>query len=356
MTKSSGTGILICCLVLALAAMTAALADTQTVSIDAPNATLADVLADIADQTGISIYLGESPAENIEGVSVEDVTLEEAIHAAAKAGNCSWMRLYVLNVPEAAEESDFNTLVHAAAKSRRERLERMSQEEQRSVAERAAEMMNAGNDDSDATPIGGWRAGASPAGAVEGPADKAARWAMSDPLRFVISSQYTDPASLKVDGANFTACSDAFADATGFVLLDGSAQFTGTISVDMAEMPVDEIVAAVAQQMGCDWRRVYLVAHVRQLTDAEVEERLDKMFTSGMDYFWSQPEEKRAQIIEQIIERSDELQPEQLSKVRSSRIARKMVSNFMSYANTLSMEQRRELVPLLQQAAKIMGK
>ena len=80
------------------------------------------------------------------------------------------------------------------------------------------------------------------------------------------------------------------------------------------------------------------------------------MFTSGMNYFWGQPEEKRAEIIEQIIERSDELTPDQLTKVRSSRIARKMVSRFMTYANTLSMEQRRELVPLLQQAAKIMAK
>ena len=356
MLKPSGIRVLICCLVLALAAMTAALADTQTVSVDATNVSLANVLTDISNQTGIGIYLGEAPGENLETVSVEDVSIEEAIHAAARAGNCSWVRLYVLEAAEGAEECDFDKLVRAAANSRRERFKRMSEEMRNTVAERAGEMMDAADNDGDTAPAGGWRASASPTGAVEGPADKAARWAMSDSLRFVISLDYTDPAGVKVAGGDFPAFSDAFAEATGFIILDRFEQFRGTISLDMAATPVDEIVAAVAEQMGCNWRRVYLVAHVRHLTDAEVEQRLDNMFTSGMNYFWSQPEEKRAEIIEQIIERSDELTPDQLTKVRSSRIARKMVSKFMTYANTLSMQQRRELVPLLQQAARIMVK
>ncbi len=345
-----------CCLAVTLAAMTTALADTQTVSIDVANVSLADVLADISDQTGISIYLGAAPGENLEAVSVEDVPLEEAIHAAARAGNCSWVRLYVLEAAEGAEQLDFDKLVRAASRSRRERFERMREETQHTVAERAGEMMDAADDDDETVPIGGWRASASPTGAVEGPADRAARWAMSDPLRSVISLEYTDPAGLNVEASDFVALSDAFSEATAFIILDTLEQFVGTLSIDVAEKPVDEIVAAVAEQMGCNWRRVYLVAHVHQLTDAEVEERMDRMFSSGMDFFWTQSEEKRAEMIEQIIERSDQLAPDQLTKVRSSRIARKMVSRFMGYANTLSMEQRRELVPLLQQAAKIMGK
>ncbi len=354
MSKVARVLLCACCLMpLAAAADTAEL---PPVNVTATDAALSDVLSRLAAQAGVGIYLAEEPDTKVT-VDLHDAELEAAIHAAARQANCSWVRIYLLEpLDAAAEEYDFNTLARLVGETRKQRFERMSDEQREQMAVRIGEAAHRDADPDAGMPVGGWSAHATREGGQLSDADRAARWAMSDPLRFATSGSYSDPVSLQLTDADIIAFTDALADASGFTVVSRLGDIQDKITLDLTDAAVDDIVAAAAEQLGCNWHRAYLVAPVRQLSEAEVNARLDQWFNAGMGYFWSQPQETRADIIRRIVDRSERLTEEQKTQIRSSQTARTMMTKFLTYSNTLSMEQRRELIPLLQQAAKIMAK
>jgi len=344
-----------CLMILAAVAAIAQPAELPDVNINATDISLEQFLGKVSAQTGVETYLAEDPGIEV-SVDLVDADIETAIHTAAEQANCSWLRIYVLeSLERPAEEEDFGTLARLVTETRSQYFRRMTREEREALAAEVAAMVQAGSNAQDETPIGGWRASAISEEAQAGGLDRSAQWAMSDPLRFATSPSYSDPASLQIADADVAAFSDALADASGFVVLDRLQATEGQIDLEFTEVAVDEIVTAAAEQLGCSWRRVYLLAHVRKLSNEEIEQRMDTVFNASMGYFWSQPQERRAEVIQRIVDGSNQLTEGQRAQIRSSEMARKMMQRFMNHSNTLSMEQRRELTPLLQAAAKIMG-
>ncbi len=330
-------------------------AELPAVSITAADISLPEFLSEVSAQTGVAIYLGEAPDLEVT-VDLADADIETAIHAAAVQANCSWVRIYMLEPPDQPPEAeDFGKLVGLVTEARRQYLARMTDEEREAVAAEVAALVQDGGDATEETPIGGWRASARSDNASGAGLDRMAYWALSDPLRFAASPSYSDPASVQCADADLTAFTDALADASGFVVLDRLVGSEEWISVDLTEAPVDDIVAAAAEQLGCSWRRVYLIANVRTLSSDEAEDRINALFDTAMGYFWSQPQADRAEIIRRAVDGSKQLTNEQRAQIRSSDIARKLMQKLINYSNSLPMDQRRELMPLLQQAAKIMS-
>jgi len=330
-----------CLMILAAMAAIAQPAELPGVNISATDISLEEFLGQVSAQTGVETYLAEDPGIEV-SVDLADADIETAIHAAAEQANCSWVRVYLLEPAEGVvEDYDFATLARLVAETRSQYFKRMTKEEREALAAEVAAAVQADNSARDEAPIGGWRASAITEEAPDGGLDRSAQWALSDPLRFAASPSYSDPASVQIADADVTAFSDALAKASGLIVLDRRQATEGQTNIDLTEAPVDEIVAAAAEQLGCSWRRVYLLAHVRKLSNEEIEQRMDTFFN--------------AEIIQRIVDGSNQLTKEQRTQIRSSEIARKMMQKFMSYSNTLSIQQRRELMPLLQAAAKIMG-
>ncbi len=324
------------------------------VNLTATEIAVADALRQISEQTGVTFYLGELPAEKID-IDLSDAELEAAIHAVYEPALCSWVRVYLLEPEDQpAQEYDFTTLVRMVMEARRQQFEGMTAEQREAMVEEVADA--ATDRQSDAKPpIGGWRASTA-IETGESMVDRAAQWAMADPLRFAASLRYTDPITLQVSDASAAEFIAALSTASGFIVLQQLDDSAALLTVNADESAVDEVVSLAAEQLGCKWRRAYLIAHVEQLSNQQVGQLLDGLLIAGMAAFWNEEPQRRTEIVQEAVARTDQLTDQQRAQIRSSRIARDVMDRFLKYANTLSMEQRREIMPLLQVAAQIMGR
>ncbi len=346
----------------------AAEADTAKVTLQVTDVSVSSALNSITEQTGIQIYFEGNPAQTI-SVSVEDVTVEEAVHTVAKAANCSWIRTYLFE-PKTGELEplSFGSLLKAVRTTRQAYWSRLNEEQKAQLKQevsqylsdaekRRAEAAEAGKRGDEQCPIGGWRANTGSADGEISNADDVARWALSDPLRSVAQTWYFEPASILLEKGSIEAFTDEVTYMSNFAVVNRLGdEATGTVSLDMEDADVDEIVGEGAKQIDCTWRRVYLMAHVNQLTDDEMSKKVDALFTAGVGYFWSQPAEKRAEMVKKVIAEADKLTPEQRRQIGSSQVAKQFFAKALGYSNTLPMDQRKELMPLLQEAARLLGR
>jgi hypothetical protein len=160
---------------------------------------------------------------------------------------------------------------------------------------------------------------------------------------------------LQTDDTTVAEFISELSEVSGFIVLQRLGEPETLLTINADEASIDEIVALAAAQLGCKWRRVYLIAELHQLSNQQVDQLLDGFLTAGMGAFWNEEPQRRAEIVREAVERTNQLNSQQRAQIRSSRLARTVMDRFLKYANTLSMEQRREIMPLLQLAGQIMG-
>ncbi|MDD2445170.1 MAG: hypothetical protein PHH53_03420, partial [Candidatus Nanoarchaeia archaeon] len=73
---------------------------TPKVDIAAQGATLQAVMKPLIDKTGTDIFIVQPPKQKVQ-LTLSQVPIEEAIHRSCKATQASWVRLYVMEKPDA---------------------------------------------------------------------------------------------------------------------------------------------------------------------------------------------------------------------------------------------------------------
>ncbi len=349
----------LCVLVLMLAASVLTLPAVGTeiarISLHATDMALGDVLTEIGKQADVEIVTSSTANISID-VDVTDVSIEQALRAVAVEANCSWIRLYALEPADGKRRQfTFSELLNLVRDERQAFVERLGPERSAEMQQVAREALASARSPNQEDSVGCYLADTGALGREDSDLDAAAGRFMTDPLHFASIPPLVDPASVSVAGANVTAFTDAMLESSGFVILDLLQGAEGTVTLELEDTPVDEIVAAAAEQLGCSHRRVYLLAPVRQLTMDEVEARMDGLFNMGVGYFWSQSPERRAELVNRVVRQAGNLSAEDRRQIRSSSLAKQVMAKFMDYCNSLPMDQRREMMPLLQEAAKLMG-
>lgn len=348
-----------CVLVLAVTSALASVgaADVARISIQATDVALGDALTDISTQTGVQMITpaGADLSAAVD-LDLNDVDIEEALREVASQANCSWVRIYLLEPKQAeAEQYTFGGLLKLVRDAREGYARRLDPQEREALEQVAREAVASARTEEARSGVGFYLADAGDMTAADSDIDVSVGRFVTDPLHFVTVPRPSDPASIRLTDADLTALTDAIAHCSSFVVLDRLQAAAASVSLDLTDAPVDDIVAAAAEQLDCGYRRVYLFTLVNPLTAEQVQARMDTFFHAGVGFFWSQPPEKRAELVRTVVERAGTLSADDRRQIRSSALARQMMGKFVEYCNSLPMDQRREMMPLLQEAARLMG-
>ncbi|MFP3904098.1 MAG: hypothetical protein ACLFWB_07635 [Armatimonadota bacterium] len=346
MERYMGVMIVIVCLILAVP--TYAQTVDWSVTVSAAEAQLSQVLESISNECGAEIVLIQDPEAPVT-LDLQDTDVETAVHEAALQTGCSWVRLYALHKgDDPGDLVEHATIRRQVALARKAQFEQMTEEDKEALEAAVKQRVDDEINPPEGTPLGGYAVRA------RGSRDPLSRISVDDPLIRLMSPAYRDPASVCVQDAAIEDALVQFSLKTGFYVLADTDTLSGTVSLDLQDASVDDIIAAMAEQLECNWTRVYVVGHARELSNQEVDERLEGLLGMGMNRFWSEPPERRQEIINTIVSRSNELTGEQREMIRSSSVAKKVMTKFMNYTMQLPTDKRRELMPLMQQAARIM--
>lgn len=350
----------VCVLLFALSAaiVSAGAAEVPPITLQKTDVPLSQVLSDISTQAGVQILIPQSADLSATlDLDLVDVDIEAALREIASQANCSWVRAYLLEPIEGgAEEYTFSSLLQLIRKTHAGYVERMEPEEREAFEQMAREAVASSRSEEAHSGPGFHLAKTGDMDDAQSDIDATVGRFMTDPLHFAALPPHIDPASVTLTDGDVTAFTDALLESTGFVVLDRLQGAAGTVSLEFTDTLVDEIVAAAADQLNCRHRRIYLLAVVDQLSEAQVKARMDAFFQAGVGFFWSQSPERRAELVRTVVERAGTLSADDRRQIKQSDIAKQVMTRFVEYCNSLPMEQRREMLPLLQEAAKLMGR
>ncbi|MEN6404148.1 MAG: hypothetical protein ABFD94_19560, partial [Armatimonadia bacterium] len=148
---------------------------------------------------------------------------------------------------------------------------------------------------------------------------------------------------------DFTTCS-------GFILA-ASADLAGAVSLQAEQKPVDEVLTKIATAVGGQYRPLYLLSLPRELSEAEMEQRMEQGFQSRWAKYWAKPPEERAKDIQQQVERINQMAERMRQGAangqngrgagRMQRMMPRMLNRLGKYSAGLTPAQRMEIKPLL---------
>ena len=160
-----------------------------------------------------------------------------------------------------------------------------------------------------------------------------------------------DTVTLKEDNTELQQALFDFMTASGFITV-ASTDLAGAVTCNLDKAPINDVLDKVATSVNGKWQPVYLLSLPRILTDAEVEARTEARFQSQWSAYWAKsPADRKADLQNRIdgLNRMAEMakQNPQMAARMQNRGSR-MLSRLERYSATLSMEQRREIMPMVQ--------
>ncbi|MHB8997255.1 MAG: hypothetical protein ACYC63_18570 [Armatimonadota bacterium] len=178
----------------------------------------------------------------------------------------------------------------------------------------------------------------------------------TDPVGDLIIPVRLETVTLKEDNADLQDAIYDFMTASGFITV-ASTDLAGAVTCDLKEAPIGDVLDKLAAAANAKWQPVYLLALPRALSETEVEARQEARFQGMWSQFWAKPPDERKKdiqnrvdMITRMAERSRQAaadgQP-QRGAGRMQRMGSRMMSRLERYSATLSMEQRREILPLV---------
>jgi hypothetical protein len=141
-----------------------------------------------------------------------------------------------------------------------------------------------------------------------------------------------------------------FTTASGFLAV-ASTDLTGTVTLQADKMPINDVLDKIALAANAKWQPVYLLALPRVLSDAEVEARTEQRFQNQWSQFWAKSPADRATDIQNRVDGINRMaemmkqNPQMASRMQTR--GGRMMSRMERYSASLSMDQRRELLPLV---------
>lgn len=320
------------------------------VTLEAVDQPVAQVAAELGEQIGAQVGL-LAPCPATVSLTVQDAAPEEAVAKLAEALGASWVRAYLLESQPPAQPWAAEDLLKGLQNQRNRWLESLNETQRQGLLAMVALSSRPPQGEGPKPPPlpGGARAGQVPA------QDPFSRMRM-DPVQQLLLPNRTDRVTLSVDDQPLEQALYAFTTASGFFMAAG-ADLAGEITIHAEQQPVEEVVEAIAAAAGARWRRIYLLAVPRDMSEAELEEAVKTNIGGMMQRYWAKPPEERAAEVSRWVERlgrwgqmaqqrGEDGQPNLVAR-GLQQLGPRAMSYLQQYSSSLSMEQRRELLPIV---------
>ena len=377
----------------------AAAQDAKTepkVTLDTADQAAAEVAAEVTKQSGVQVGV-VSPCTATATVKIEDAKTEAAVKSFAEAIEASWIRAYVLESAAPAVPFTADQLIGGISYQRETWWDSFTDDERREMMEGWREagafggfgrgqggpgqgqdgqppaegqqaqtpqprpefpgagssnmqrrlMQEAREAAAAAAAAGGQQA--QPGQQGDGGRGNFAGMRLFDPVRELIIPVRSDTVTLTLEDQPLNQALLDLTTASGFVVAAG-ADLQGNISLQAENKPIEEVLDQIAKAVNAQWRPIYLLAVPRQLSEAEMEQRMEQQFTSRWARYWAKSPEERKADIQQQVDRITRMAERARESGRTSRLQRRgdrMLSRLQRYSAGLSTEQRRELLPLV---------
>jgi len=355
--------------------------DEARVNLTADDEPIEAVAAQIAEQTGVQVAITDNTEKSLTGELV-DKTVEESVRLLAESARATWLRAYIIelrapDVPYTAAE-----LMQQLEETRNVFFEGLTDEERGSLLAQWRERM-APEDEAQAAEgeqqrgrgrgrMFGFGGQEMPGGGVArmgddgaqgdqggpgGPGGRGDFMRYDDELRGLLMPARFDTVSLDLTDVSLGQAISEFTAQTGFLVLVDE-ELDGVVTLQLEDAELDEALAAFAEAAGAQWRPFYVLGQPRELSEAEVAERQEQfgqrreeMFARMWGDFWQMTAQERADRIQRIVDRIENIPPERMA--RGQRRLSRMLPRLVDYTTTLTPEQRLELKPLLQAMARL---
>lgn len=340
-------------------------------SVSVDNKSLTDAAAEAGKQLGLTVLVVDRSTATVT-LDVKDVKLEDAIAALADAGQSSWMRLYILERTPPATPYTGDQLAAMVQTLRAEWMATMTREELQDLRQQWADVQQMMRD-AGAPPMpgagfynlrggfggagGAGGAGAPGAGAPGGGGGRRGGFgptvdAIAPPNGLVLPVR-ADKFTLSVTSAPVKQLQYAFMRASGFFLL-ADEKVTGTVTVDLKNAKMKDVLAKIADATATKVRTVYLLTQPRPMTQDEQQAQQDQQIDNQLAQFWQMTPEERAQWVQNRVQQISRWADaaaanpgSRAAQMLSSRGPR-MLDRMARGAANLTAEQRMELKPVMQ--------
>lgn len=179
---------------------------------------------------------------------------------------------------------------------------------------------------------------------------------MDDPVGQLIIPVRKETIDLEAGDSELLQTLFSFTTASGFLAV-ASTDLSGKVTLKLQQAPLGDALDQVATAVDGKWQPLYLLGVPRELSEAEVEARSEQRFQGRWAQFWAKSKEERAADIQQQVERLQRFtQMRQQNAAngqqggrgnRMRNFGQRMLSRMERYTASLSLDQRRELLPLI---------
>lgn len=325
-------------------------ADAPRVTLKAIDEPVAQVAAELGEQIGAQVgLLGPCPATV--SLTVQEATPEEAVAKLAEALGASWGRAYLLESQPPAQPWPAEDLFKGLENQRNRWLESLNETQRQGLLAMVALSSRPPQGEGPKPPPlpGGARASQAPA---QDPFSRA----RMDPVQQLLLPHRADKIALNLDNQPLEQSLYAFATASGFFMAAG-ADLAGEVTIHADQQPVEDVVEAIAAAAGAQWRKIYLMAVPREMSEAEFDETIKTGLAGMMQRYWARPPGERAAEVGRWVERlgrwgqmaqqrGEDGQPNLITR-GLQQLGPRAMSHLQQYSSSLSMEQRRELLPIV---------
>lgn len=304
------------------------------VSLEVTDRPVRELVGAMSTATGISVLATSTAGEALATVSLTDVELEVAVRTVAEAIDGSWLRTYVVEpIGQQAEEDHVEDVLMRLQIAWRNLMLSCSDEELNAFAQRAVAARGGPPSLPPPTPGGGM---------------------MFDPVQMLQSPFHAERISLNLQAVSVREALKQFTLQSGYVTLI-SATIEGQVTLDVTDRELGEVLDAICEPIGAQWRPLYVIGKARELAPEQIEQGFMQMLQRGAEEFWKLPPERRQEIIQRITDRLASLPPESRAAIANSPWASRIMGRVMQFVFSLTPEQRREIAPLLQGFGRLMG-
>jgi hypothetical protein len=322
-------------------------ADEIKVSLSVKDLPAQEALAKLQAQVPEIPLLATSQTLSNVTVDVSEVSLDKALQALAESLKGSRLRVYLLTPQDGPQPQwSADELAPRLTAAREKWYQQLPPELRRDWDERAQAEVQARLDSARQNPP------------LTGPL---ARPGVSlrqmidtdDPLRQLALRPRWETITLGLTAVPLADTLSDIALETGYLAL-ADETLSGEITADFKDLPVGEALAQVAKAVGAKLHTVYLLSEPVKLSEAEVQQKLDREFQREWGRFWQRDPQERQRLIGQAVERIKSVPPAFVGVIKQEPRVRQMFDRLMDANTQLSADQRRELKPLMQEIIRVM--
>ncbi|MGQ9731866.1 MAG: hypothetical protein ACUVX8_11425 [Candidatus Zipacnadales bacterium] len=306
----------------------------QKISLALTDSSVAEAAAAIGEAGGAQVLVMPHVSGQVT-LELKEVTVEDALTALTEATQGSWLRTYIIEpVPAKPTEATAEEIVQQLQAAWVNWLQRRTEAELDRFRERAF------------TAHGGQP--------PPGPMPTADGGALVDVVQMLRGPFRIEKITLQLQDVTVQEALDRFTLESGEITLL-APEVEGPVTLNVSEMALADVLDALCQQVNASWRPLYLIGQPKQVSQNEVEQFINQAMRTGAERFWQLPPEQRQEIVQRVSERLQNLPPDVANAIRSSPWAPRILSMALQFVMTMTPEQRREIMPIMQGLGRLMG-